>query len=58
MSMMQELKLYDPARKPCDWTDLIHPGQYAVFTQMSKQTLKRNLMGTSSAQVRTALVSP
>jgi hypothetical protein len=31
MSMMQELKLYDPTRKPCSWTDRIHPGQYAVF---------------------------
>ncbi len=31
MSMMQELKPYDPTRKPSDWTDLIHPGQYAVF---------------------------
>ncbi|HJX83706.1 MAG TPA: hypothetical protein VJ723_05130 [Candidatus Angelobacter sp.] len=29
--MMRELKLYDPTRKPSSWTDLIHPGQYAVF---------------------------
>jgi hypothetical protein len=29
----------------------------SYFTEMSNQTLKRNLMGTSSAQVRTALVS-
>jgi hypothetical protein len=31
MAMMQELKLYDPTRKPSDWTDLVHPGQYALF---------------------------
>jgi hypothetical protein len=31
MPMMQELKLYDPARKPANWIDLVHPGQYAVF---------------------------
>jgi hypothetical protein len=29
--MMQELKLYDPDRRPRDWTDIIRPGQYAVF---------------------------
>lgn len=29
--MMQELKLYDPTRKPSDWTGLVHSGQYAVF---------------------------
>ena len=29
--MMQEFKLYDPTRKPSNWTDLVHPGQYAVF---------------------------
>ncbi|HET9839275.1 MAG TPA: hypothetical protein VFR84_13660 [Candidatus Angelobacter sp.] len=28
---MQVLKLYDPARKPAEWTGLVHPGQYAVF---------------------------
>src|SRR5579859_5752725 len=28
---MQILKLYDPTRKPAEWTGLIHPGQYAVF---------------------------
>ena len=28
---MQRVRLYDPARKPADWTGLVHPGQYAVF---------------------------
>ncbi|MBZ5509091.1 MAG: hypothetical protein LAO78_26835 [Acidobacteriia bacterium] len=28
---MQQLKLYDPARKPAEWTGLVHPGQFAVF---------------------------
>jgi hypothetical protein len=28
---MQELRLYDPDRTPKSWTDIIHPGQYAVF---------------------------
>jgi hypothetical protein len=28
---MQVLKLYDPTRKPAEWTGLVHPGQYAVF---------------------------
>ena len=28
---MQQLKLYDPARKPSEWTGLVHAGQYAVF---------------------------
>lgn len=28
---MQVLKLHDPARKPAEWTGLVHPGQYAVF---------------------------
>jgi hypothetical protein len=29
--MMQELRLYDPDRQPKTWTDIIRPGQYAVF---------------------------
>jgi hypothetical protein len=29
--MMQQLKLYDPTRKPAEWTGLVHPGQFAVF---------------------------
>ncbi len=28
---MQVLKLYDPARKPTEWTGLVHAGQFAVF---------------------------
>jgi hypothetical protein len=28
---VQRLKLYDPARKPAEWTGLVHSGQYAVF---------------------------
>ena len=28
---MQELRLYDPDRRPRAWTDIIRPGQYAVF---------------------------
>jgi hypothetical protein len=29
--MMQLLKLYDPSRRPAEWTGLVHRGQYAVF---------------------------
>ncbi|HET6841429.1 MAG TPA: hypothetical protein VFK06_07045 [Candidatus Angelobacter sp.] len=40
--MMQELKLYDPTRKPSDWTDLVHSGQYAVFhTDVRSDTEKK-----------------
>jgi len=28
---VQRLKLYDPTRKPTEWTGLVHDGQYAVF---------------------------
>jgi hypothetical protein len=28
---MQEVRLYDPNRRPSDWTELLQPGQYAVF---------------------------
>jgi len=28
---VQVLKLYDPARKPTEWTGLVHAGQFAVF---------------------------
>jgi hypothetical protein len=31
VSSVQVLKLYDPARKPTEWTGLIHAGQFAVF---------------------------
>src|SRR6266403_3547653 len=41
-SIMQELKLYDPTRKPSDWTDLVHSGQYAVFhTDVQSDTEKK-----------------
>jgi hypothetical protein len=40
--MMQELKLYDPTRKPSDWTGLVHSGQYAVFhTDVRSDTEKK-----------------
>jgi hypothetical protein len=28
---MRQLKLYEPARKPAEWTGLLHAGQFAVF---------------------------
>lgn len=28
---MRQIKLYDPNRKPAEWTALLHPGQFAVF---------------------------
>lgn len=28
---MQQLTLYDPSRKPTEWTGLVHAGQFAVF---------------------------
>lgn len=28
---MQRLTLYDPTRKPAEWTSLVHAGQFAVF---------------------------
>lgn len=28
---VQVLKLYDPGRKPSEWTGLVHSGQFAVF---------------------------
>jgi hypothetical protein len=28
---VQVLKLYDPSRKPAEWTGVVHPGQFAVF---------------------------
>ena len=31
VSFVQVLKLYDPARKPTEWTGLVHAGQFAVF---------------------------
>jgi hypothetical protein len=28
---MQQIELYDPNRRPANWTDCVHAGQYAVF---------------------------
>lgn len=28
---MQQFKLYDPARKPTEWTSMVRAGQFAVF---------------------------
>src|SRR5215470_15252458 len=47
--MMLELKLYDPSRRPPNWTGLIHPGQYAVFHCDVHTDLERKADGNSLA---------
>lgn len=39
---MQLLKLYDPARKPTEWTGLVHSGQYAVFHSDIASDVEKN----------------
>jgi hypothetical protein len=50
--MMQEIKLYDPARTPSNWTDLVRPGQYAVF----RTDVRSDLELLSPGQDSTCLV--
>jgi hypothetical protein len=42
---MQQLKLYDPARKPADWTGLLHAGQFAVFHSDVATDIERSADG-------------
>jgi hypothetical protein len=42
---MQQLKLYDPARKPADWTGLLHAGQFAVFHSDVATDIERSVDG-------------
>lgn len=30
---MEKVRLHDPARRPADWTEIIQPGQFAVFAK-------------------------
>jgi hypothetical protein len=43
--MMQLLKLYDPSRKPAEWTDLVRRGQYAVFHSDVQTDVEKNSDG-------------
>jgi hypothetical protein len=42
---MQQLKLYDPARKPAEWTGLVHAGQFAVFHSDVATDIERSADG-------------
>ena len=42
---MQELTLYDPERRPANWTDLVHAGQYAVFHTDVETDIERTAEG-------------
>lgn len=42
---MYQLKLYDPARKPKDWTEIIRPAQYAVFHSDLATDIEKNSDG-------------
>lgn len=42
---MQVLKLYDPARKPTEWTGLVHAGQFAVFHSDVATDIERSAEG-------------
>jgi hypothetical protein len=42
---MQQLKLYDPARKPADWTGVLHAGQFAVFHSDVATDIERSADG-------------
>jgi hypothetical protein len=46
---MQEVRLYDPARKPSHWTALIHAGDFAVCHFDYKTGTWRTARGTYSA---------
>jgi hypothetical protein len=43
--MMQQLKLYDPTRKPAEWTGLVRPGQYVVFHSDVQTDVEKNSDG-------------
>ena len=40
-----QLKLYDPARKPADWTGVLHAGQFAVFHSDVATDIERSADG-------------
>jgi hypothetical protein len=51
---MQEIALYDPERRPPNWTDLLRPGQYAVLhsdvgTDVEKTTSGKYLGATDKS---------
>lgn len=43
---MRTLRLHDPGRKPADWTDIIQPGQFAVFAKNEATGVPCNEEGT------------
>jgi len=55
---MQELRLYDPTRHPHNWTDVVHPGQYAVFHSDVHTNMEKNADGgaVTSSEESTCLV--
>jgi hypothetical protein len=46
---MQTIRLYDPERRPPNWTQIIHPGQYAAFSQHVDSEASCDAAGTPFA---------
>jgi len=55
---MQQLKLYDPARRPPEWSALVHEGQFAVFHSDVRTDVEKNQDGRylASGEDSTCLV--
>ena len=46
---MQIVRLHDPGRRPADWTEIIRPGQFAVFAKDEASGVHCDLDGASFA---------
>ena len=46
---MQVVRLYDPARRPANWTEIIRPGELAVFAADAVSGTPRDLDGAPCA---------
>src|SRR5579864_251422 len=49
---MQEIVLYDPERRPPNWTDLMRPGQYAVFQSDAATDVEKDITGRYLREAR------
>lgn len=56
---MEIVRLHDPSRRPSNWTDIIRPGQFAIFARDGVSGAARDLDGAafSSADAATCAIA-
>jgi hypothetical protein len=55
LNAVQIVRLHDPSRRPASWTEIIRPGQFAVFASDAESSAPRDLDGARLASADDAV---